>query len=415
MSRMYSCDYIDGARRHLRETLMAPDERAVRALLLGRGVSLVRVREVSSGRPAGKGMISRVIGSRALSGRDRIALLRSIRLRVLNGATAERALLDLIDGESGDRLRRRLLPARSQLMAGRPFHQALRAAGLADEISVRMVHAAEKTGRLPAILDRIITEEDDSFMRWAALAGLILFLLVEIIVAGGVNLVVGQLIIPVFSDLAAEIEHAAQRDLFERMMSLAGIANTLLMTSLALVSGYLLVMTGTLIEIAGRPYEKRQKNLDWMVLKAPVLGRLMISRSLEISLMACARLLAAGQAPMQAIQHTIPTAAIEPTRRYWTGLRTALSRGTALQDAVRAAPLDNGEQAAMAGHGSALHLAHIMESIARDRRADFMVQMKKAGTLSLYLVVLYVLASAAIPLAASMVHGDALQHILRSI
>lgn len=400
------------------ELVMAHDPAEARRLLSGRGIPVLSVRDLS---PAPWSAPWRWVGALisrprpSLSRRDRMSVLRSLRLRVENGIAPQRALLDLVEQERPGRLKEALGPARNALLAGLPLHESVRRIRLLDENGVKALQAGEESGRLPDVIGRLIADLDVDYALWAVLAGTILFIGFELIFAFGMNIFVGEFIIPTFTGLAAEIEDPARRADFLFMMDMARLANHSLMVLLVITVSYLMLLGSVLRDMARKPWLQRRRNLDWIVSSTPLVRRYVECRSLDSTFQVCARLLLAGMPPVPAIRHAGGAATSTEVRRFWDGMLADLLKGIPLQLAVRRPPLSGAEQSALAGHGSALSLASCMELLCRDRQREARALLKQAGLWSMYLLAAYLLASASIPLAANMIHSDVLQSLFRSL
>ncbi len=274
---MPNFDYIavNASGAEMRGSIVADNARAATAELRAQQLFVTEIREVAA-TSGGTGEGGAVAGKafdlseyRSVSGQDIVFFFRQLSFMLRAGLPVMQALQLSRSQVSSGRLKNVISTMLADIESGAPLSQAMKKHPQEfTSLMVNLVHAGENTGDLDGIMDRIATHVDKSLALKSMIINAMIYPAVVILAAVGVAVFLVWKIIPQFEKFLA----GKGKALPPSTQMLIDSSHFLRDNGLMIVAGIVVFVVAIIVTYKTR--EGRLK-LDALLLKLPVLGKLL--------------------------------------------------------------------------------------------------------------------------------------------
>jgi len=308
---------LDSKGQNTRGVIEADTARAARGLLRDRGLNPVELNEVTEKARAPSGGVTLGLGGNRLRSKQLVVLTEQLSTLVHAGLPIDEALSALSDETDDAALKRIVAALRARVLEGRTLADAFREfPDSFPELFPATTAAGEQTGRLGEALGRLAeyTQNRDSLQRdlIAALAYPLLLLVVALAVVTGLMTSVVPKIVAVFDNIQAELPWLTR--------VLIMISNVLTDYGFWLLGGLIVVV---ICVIGALRQEAVRARLDTVLLRAPLIGKLLRAADTARAARTLAVLIGSGVPVLDALRLAAPTLNRLPLRE---GMKRAAVR-----------------------------------------------------------------------------------------
>jgi len=324
---VFSYRGIDREGKEVRGVVEAPTSSAAYSLLKKRGIypyEIVEERETVRGSSIPS--LSPFKRSRVPSGKELIVFLRTLSTLLAAGIPIVDAVESFADSEESKHLAVFFKKVSSRLKEGDSLSRALEEAGVRDRIVISLIKSGEKSALLPenlATAAEILERREE--LKGKLIQALI-YPAVLLTVAAGVVVFMLTVVIPKI----VVIYKSAKLSLPSSTRLVIGLSNFLR-------SYYpvLLLLSATAAASAILLSRKRRESLDRLKLKAPAVGRIILSIELQRFTETLSKLLASGLPLIEGIETAAETVKNAYVRQELLGTIEKVKRGSSLSQSLR--------------------------------------------------------------------------------
>lgn len=307
---------LDGKGQNTRGVIEADTARSARALLRERGLNALEVHELNDKAKPGSGADFSLQRNR-LGSKQLVVLTEQLSTLIHAGLPIDEALSALSDETDDARLKRVVAALRARVLEGRTLADAFREfPDSFPELFPATTAAGEQTGKLGDALGRLAeyTQNRDSLQRdlIAALAYPLLLLTVALGVVTGLMTSVVPKIVAVFDNVKADLPWLTK--------VLIQISNLLVHQGIWLLLGLVACIVAAVLLFR---QESVRTRLDTLLLRLPLIGRLLRAADTARAARTLAVLIGSGVPVLDALKLAVPTLRRLPLRE---GLRKAATR-----------------------------------------------------------------------------------------
>ena len=277
-----------------RGTLIADNARVATAELRGRQLFVTEIREIAQTAASGSGegdapsMTFDLSEYRSVKGQDIVFFFRQMSFILRAGLPVVQALQLSRNQVSSGRLKNVISTMLVDIEAGAPMSQAMKKHPKEfSSLMVNLVNAGENTGDLDAIMERIATHVEKGLALKSMIINAMIYPVVVILVAVGVAIFLVWKIIPQFEKFLA----GKGKALPPSTQALIDSSHFLRDNGLMILAVIVTVVVAVVVTY--KTHEGRLK-LDAMVLKLPVLGKLLTNGAMAQMNWSMATLLRSG-------------------------------------------------------------------------------------------------------------------------
>jgi len=284
----------DDKGKEVKGDIEARDHDSVVDILHDRGLIVVSIKQV------GKFDLSRLeeINIGGVPMKEKVVFMRQMATMIASGLPLNRALEIMVEQANNPKFRKVLKDVSQSVQSGKSLSTAFREQeGVFDNITLNLIEAGEESGNLETILGKLATEleERDSLNR--KIKSALIYPTIILVVIIGVIAIMMFVLVPSMSEIYADFD--AELPLITRM--LVAMSNFMVQYWWALLVVALLLFLGFRYY---RSTEKGRKNLDKIVLKIPVVGKLIIKTQIAQFTRILGLLLSSGLSIVKALELT---------------------------------------------------------------------------------------------------------------
>ena len=249
------------------------------------------------------------------------------------GIGLDSALESIADQETNVRLKTILDDLRQQVSAGEPFSQALARHGrYFDHTYVALMKAAEQSGRMPEMLERVARYLQAELETRAKVRAALAYPAIMAFLAVGVTIFLLVVIMPKFTPL------------FQRRgVSLPKITTALITVSSALTTYWYYWIAGTAAAIygavRGAKTESGRQLLDRVKLRLPIVGNVVRKTTLSRSIRTLGTMLESGVPVLDAVQLSGLVSHNCHFQQVWDNVSDEITQGGRIADVLQESPL----------------------------------------------------------------------------
>ena len=249
------------------------------------------------------------------------------------GIGLDSALESIADQETNVRLKTILDDLRQQVSAGEPFSQALARHGrYFDHTYVALMKAAEQSGRMPEMLERVARYLQAELETRAKVRAALAYPAIMAFLAVGVTIFLLVVIMPKFTPL------------FQRRgVSLPKITTALITVSSALTTYWYYWIAGTAAVIYGAVRGAKtgsgRQLLDRVKLRLPIVGNVVRKTTLSRSIRTLGTMLESGVPVLDAVQLSGLVSHNCHFQQVWDNVSDEITQGGRIADVLQESPL----------------------------------------------------------------------------
>jgi len=268
-----------------------------------------------------------------VSKRDIIYVTSQLAVMVDTGITLSSALGSIIEQETNPGLRKVLSDIQAAVEAGEDFSTALgRYPKLFDKTYRALVKAAEATGSLGPMLDRLAGYMRSEVETRAKVRAALAYPTVMLLLACGVTVFLLTYILPKFMPLF-ESKHV---DLPTPTVVMMAVSDVLLKYWYWWLAGLVVLVVGFLY---GRRTETGRRWLDWAKINAPILGPMFRKVTISRSIRALGTMIGSGVPILEAVRLAAEVSGNCHYEHIWRQVADELTAGKRICDVLRQSPL----------------------------------------------------------------------------
>jgi type IV pilus assembly protein PilC len=288
----YSARDKDG--KEVKSDIEARDSAAVADILHDRGLIVVSIKEV------GAFDLSRLqeINIGGVPMKEKVVFMRQMATMIGAGLPLNRALEIMVEQATNPKFKKVLKDVSDSVQSGKSLSTAFREQDdVFDSITLNLIEAGEESGNLEIILGKLATEleEKDSLNRKIKSAMIYPTIILVVIIA--VVLVMMLVLIPSMSDIYKDFD-----------AELPWVTRMLISISDFVVGYWWAIIVGILFLYLGFRYyrstEKGRKTIDKVILKLPIVGKLVSKTQIAQFTRILALLLSSGLSIVKALELT---------------------------------------------------------------------------------------------------------------
>jgi len=272
----------------------ARDHDAVVDILHDRGLVVVSIKQV------GKFDLSRLeeINIGGVPMKEKVVFMRQMATMIASGLPLNRALEIMVEQANNPKFKKVLKDVSQSVQSGKSLSTSFREQeDIFDSITLNLIEAGEESGNLETILGKLATEleERDSLNR--KIKSALIYPSIILVVIIGVIAVMMFVLVPSMSEIYADFN--AELPVITKM--LISMSNFMVKYWWALLVIILLLVLGFRYY---RSTEKGRKNLDKIVLKIPIVGKLVVKTQIAQFTRILGLLLSSGLSIVKALELT---------------------------------------------------------------------------------------------------------------
>jgi type IV pilus assembly protein PilC len=272
----------------------AKDVQAVTDMLHERGLIVVSVKE-------GLGIDLERLNEINIGGvpmKDKVVFMRQMATMVGAGLPLTRALEIMVQQAENPLFRRILGNVLSSIQSGKTLADSFRAEeDVFDDITINLIEAGEESGNLEIILEKLAVELEEKNALGSKIKSALIYPAIILLVIIGVVLLMMFVLVPAMSEIYSDFD-----------AELPFVTTLLMGMSEFFINYWWAVLTVLLVLIVGGKYyldtSKGKRNFDKLILKVPVLGKIITKMQVSQFTRILGLLLGSGLPIIKAIELT---------------------------------------------------------------------------------------------------------------
>jgi type IV pilus assembly protein PilC len=272
----------------------AKDVQAVTDMLHERGLIVVSVKE-------GLGIDLERLNEINIGGvpmKDKVVFMRQMATMVGAGLPLTRALEIMVQQAENPLFRRILGNVLSSIQSGKTLADSFRAEeDVFDDITINLIEAGEESGNLEIILEKLAVELEEKNALGSKIKSALIYPAIILLVIIGVVLLMMFVLVPAMSEIYSDFD-----------AELPFVTTLLMGMSEFFINYWWAVLTVLLVLIVGGKYyldtSKGKRNFDKLILKVPVLGKIITKMQISQFTRILGLLLGSGLPIIKAIELT---------------------------------------------------------------------------------------------------------------